>query len=51
MNDYENFDNFNNNNYIFNDITRLSSKNLEKISKSRNKSQYINESLLDFNKI
>ena len=51
MNDYENFDNFNNNNYIFNDITRFSSKNLEKISKSRNKSQYINESLLDFNKI
>ena len=54
MNDYENFYNFNNNNnnnYIFNDMLRLSSKNLENISKSRNKNQYINESLLAFNKM
>lgn len=51
MNEYENFYNFNNNNHIFNDILRLSSKNLENIPKSRNKNQYINESLLAFNKM
>ena len=51
MNEYENFYNFNNNNYIFNELLRISIKNSGNISKSRNKNQYINESLLAFNKI
>lgn len=51
MNDYENFYNFSNNNLIFNELIRLSLKNLDHTTKSRNKNQYINESLLAFNKI